>query len=154
MVVPSNFKLEELFSGRLLESLGRSDSVWRLMDSRVLITLDRIRERFGIVFVNDYLWGGHNHLRGFRHPFEILDWKKYKENGFLKARFSSFTSQHCFGRAADCSCHNYTAEEIRQDMRHNPNIPCYEYITAVEDRVNWFHFDVRNFGPGVLWFTS
>ena len=54
------FKVQEFFP---LETIrdhresGMSDnSIWRLMDERILITSERLQARYGTMVINDYLW--------------------------------------------------------------------------------------------------
>ena len=108
------------------------DNLWFLFDLRALITLDRLRKRYGKTYMNDWKWGGNNDSKGFRPPED-------PEGAKL--------SQHRFGRAADPKFESVTADEAREDLKKNPNDPVFEYITAVEDDKiarTWFHFDTRN----------
>lgn len=145
MYIPTYFTKEEIFSKSVVDAeQNRGSNIWRLMDNRVLWTIDRIRVHFcgyspndshDVMTVNNWSWGGHNQLRGLRH----LEYDAAKMEG----NFST-TSQHVFGRAADFTLGKTTAEEVRQDILKNPNAIRYRYITAIEMDVNWVHFDVRN----------
>lgn len=162
--VPQYFKAYEIFPPKIFQkhlvnsSIGAvSDSIWRLMDRRILWTVDQLRKIHGPMIVNDYFWGGNNLYRGFRPVEDLIDYKGYQKNGVIVAKWSSLTSQHCFGRAIDCKFKQRTAEEVRQHIRDNPFLPHYKYITAIEDGVSWFHFDVRNWNinkSGILFFKA
>lgn len=158
------FRAEEFFPPEVISenktSSGKvNSSIWRIFDWRVLWTGEKIREKFGTMVINDYLWGGVNRYRGFRPWSCILDTDHYIKTGIAKATFSSFTSQHCFGRAIDCKFKKYSAEEIREDIRDKEergllDNSIYKYITCVEDGVSWLHFDTRSWirpTGGILW---
>lgn len=145
MYIPEHFQLQELFPQDFYEIYypQRGANLWELIDVRVLQVLDGLREVYGSIIVNDWMWGGTNNYRGYRPP----DCK-------IGARFS----QHRFGRAADGIPTKTTAEKIRNQImdhrydinKHNmdPAIvfdhPSFRYITAFEIGITWLHFDVRN----------
>lgn len=102
-----------------------------LFDPRMLLTLIRLRERYNKpIICNNWANKG---------PFKYRVFRPY---GVLPSGGSKF-SQHYFGRACDLDVAGMTAEEVRQDMRRNPNNPAFEFITCVEDKVTWVHFDCR-----------
>ena len=107
----------------------RGDRGWQLLDDRVLITLDRLRERYGSMTVNNWKWGGDRKWSGLRT---------------VDSPWFSTYSQHTFGRAADCIFKTVTAEDVRQDILANPDDPTFELINSIELGVSWLHFDVRN----------
>lgn len=153
---PKHFREEEWFSPAVMAQNDTS-RIWRLVDYRILWTMDALREYFGVpVTMNDYLWGGGNKYRGFRSYDELVDTVYLRKTGVIRPKFSSFTSQHTLGRAADSKFRNIPAEEIRNDIRANPDAIRYQYITAVEDEVSWLHIDVRNWETttsGILFFN-
>jgi hypothetical protein len=133
--------------------------IWRLIDSRITWTMDRIREHFGVsITVNDYLWGGMNQYRGYRPQYEILNRNKLCEDNKVEAEWSSLTSQHCFGRAIDSiPGDGVTVEEIKEDIKKNSGAERYRHITAVEDCVTWLHIDCRMWDrttSGILFFNA
>jgi hypothetical protein len=158
---PKHFAIEEVFPPETvqdsLENGIVKEDIWRIMDLRILLTLDRLRERFGTTVVNDYLWGGSNTYRGFRPSNSLVDLDYLRRYREFKASWSSFTSQHCFGRAIDCKFKNVSAEEVRADIKADPFNPTYEYITAIEENTSWLHFDVRSWNKqesGILFFYA
>lgn len=102
-----------------------------LFDMRMLLTLIRLRERYG-KSITCNTW----HNKG-NFKYRVL-----RPMGVVPAGGSKF-SQHFFGRASDLDVAGMTAEEIRQDVKKNPKDLAFEYITCIEDKVNWFHFDCR-----------
>ena len=147
---PKWFKPEEFFPPEIIAintvSGKLKESIWRLMDWRILWTCDALRKRFGPMKINDYLWGGANQYRGFR-PFKALvnkDFAKATGGRIISPKWSSFSSQHCFGRAIDANFKNYTAEEVRQSILHDSKSTDYVFITCIENGVAWVHFDCRS----------
>jgi len=106
--------------------------LWRLFDDRALITLDALRERYGRAIVNDYKLKGVNKYRGFR-PDECPIGSEY--------------SQHRFGRAFDVTFDRWP-QLIRYELKRMSFSDRVEnnlhYITRIEKRVPWLHFDVAN----------
>jgi|GEM_PF-477956 len=147
------FKPQEIFPPHIIKQHLREGDwidpqIWRLMDSRVLWTAEQLRKLFGPMIVNDYMWGGVFDDRGYRDPMTLIDHAYYKESGEIRASWSSFTSQHCSGRALDSSFKNILAVDVRSYIISNQNKEEFKYITAIEKEVSWFHFDVRNFKAG------
>lgn len=132
MYLPHYFQPYELVPPDIFAS--RKDKSFELIDERVLITLDTLRENFGPCTINDWHWGGRFGQSGLRTP----DAPEY-----------STTSQHSFGRAMDCKFKEITAEEARNRVIENRLL--FPYITFLENDVDWFHFDVRNGQRIVLW---
>jgi len=122
-----HFEIHELVPRKLYNEYG--ERCWEFLDDRLCITLDRLRERYGKMQMNNYFWGGDDEWRGLRTP---------------DSPHFSQTSQHTFGRAGDPIFQEVTAEQVRQDLRENPDDECFEFITSVELGVEWFHFDTRN----------
>lgn len=147
---PDHFRAEEFFSKKVIEQHGLrgggiQNNIWRLMDFRIMWTMDQIRKYYGVpVVVNTYLWGGPSQYRGFRSNFhDLLNVDLLMATNIIKSHFSSFTSQHCFGRAMDFVIPGIEAEEVRQNILTNRRMDRYKYITAMEADVNWVHIDTR-----------
>lgn len=134
MYAPKHFDIKELVPPDIFQNRGEQSI--QLIDERVLITLDKLRETFGSCTVNDWPFSTDCHYTqsGLRTP----DSDVY-----------SPTSQHTFGRAMDCKFKEYTGQEIRNHVIENRAL--FPYITFIEDDVSWFHFDVRNCERITLW---
>lgn len=113
------------------------NKLWLLFDNRALITLDELRRKFGPVIVNNWKEEGPLSQCGFRTASGI----------------GAAFSQHRYGRAFDCHFKNVTAEEVRQLCKQG-QYNCFYHITAIEDKVSWFHFDIRNNSGPLLVFNS
>ena len=126
-----------------------NNQIWRFIDFRILWTAEALRKRFGVMYLNNWIWGGHNQYRVYRPIMELFELNKTKENKF------SLASQHCFGRAVDCTFKNVSVDEVREDIRKNQHFAEYIYITRVEEKVNWLHFDCGSWNKdkyGILFF--
>jgi uncharacterized protein YcbK (DUF882 family) len=119
--VPKYFKWYELMPS------AEYEKHWLiLMDERLLMSLDAIREHYKRpVTVNNWYSGGKFSLRGLR-PMNSVVGAKY--------------SQHKFGRAVDFDVQGISPEQVRNDIRSG----LFPLITCIEKDVNWVHIDVRN----------
>ncbi|MCW9013737.1 MAG: hypothetical protein OQL06_08130 [Gammaproteobacteria bacterium] len=123
----THFAIHELVPPEVFYSRG--EKAWELLDERLLISLDRLRERYGSMTVNNYHWGKAREWSGLRTS---------------DSPYYSHFSQHSFGRAADCLFKHKTAEQVRQDILAHPDDAAFELIGSIELGVSWLHFDVRN----------
>lgn len=152
MYIPPSyfFRPEEFFPPHIISQYKEANgyimpSIWRLMDDRVLWTAVQLRKLFGVMIINDYTFGGNNENRGFRDFTTLIDTQKFFKTGKIIASWSSFTSQHCFGRAIDSKFKNLFAGEVRDYIIKHSSKEEFKFITAMEKEVTWLHFDVRNF---------
>jgi len=122
---PIHFITEELVPQKVYEDRG--EKALELLDVRALITLDSLRNSYGIIVVNNWHKGGNFNWCGLRTP-DSPNYKSY--------------SQHTFGRAFDCHFKNVNVDIIRNDILHNPD--AFPYIMSIELGTSWLHFDVRN----------
>lgn len=128
MYIPKHFKAYELLPKDFYESHTiKGDQLWWMFDSRILITGDALRERYGKILMNTWFWGGAHQYRGWR-PFDC--------------EIGAELSQHKFGRACDWEFVDVTAEEVRQDIKKHPGQ--FPYVTCIEEGVSWLHGDCRN----------
>lgn len=135
MYIPKHFVIQELVWPEFhAEFKARGDTMFMAFDARALLTLDRLRERYGKLTVNDWLWGGEFRLSGLRP---------------LGSGTGAALSQHVFGRAFDCKFKNVPAAEVRDEVRsgrlRGPG-EVFEHVTRIEDfpGMGWFHFDTGN----------
>ncbi len=56
------------------------------------------------------------------------------------------TSQHIFGRAADCLFSHAGTEAVRRQILDAPDDPCFELIGSLELGTSWLHINVRTAG--------
>jgi len=121
------FKIQELVPPTIYDARG--EKAWKLIDDRGLSTMYKLRERYGPITVNNWHSGKNREWSGLRTP---------------ESPYFSPTSQHTFGRAADCIFHRTDAGTVRRNLLAGPDDSVFELITSIEMGVSWFHFDVRN----------
>lgn len=129
---PNGFELYELVPRNVYDSFAH-DKLWWVFDDRVLVTLARLRVRYGSTTVNNWYHGGDNYYRGYRPPHCTV---------------GADLSQHRFGGAFDVNCKDATPDEIRQDIVDKKYPDTFEFITCIEMDIGWVHFDVRNWNIG------
>jgi hypothetical protein len=123
MYICKNFIIEEFVSSKIYNEL-KNDS-WKLLDERILITVDELRLYIGKkITINNWKWGGTFSQRGYR---DLSIGSKY--------------SQHRFGRAIDFDVNSYSSEEIRKIIISKQEL--FPFVTAIEKNTNWVHIDCR-----------
>lgn len=126
---PTWFEIRELVPPDVFEARG--EAAWELLDPRLLVTLDALRQKFGPIVVNDWHRGG-----------------QYKESGFRSALSETGArySQHRYGRAADCKfVGDVTPQEVHAHiMAHPEEFPEITTLEAISATPTWLHVDVRN----------
>jgi hypothetical protein len=125
---PKWFEIRELVGPDVYEARG--ERAWQLLDTRLLITLDQLREKFGPITVNNWHWGGRFKASGLRTELDKVG-----------ARFS----QHRMGRAADCKFRDTTPREVFDYILAHESV--FASLTCLEDVAftpTWLHVDVRN----------
>jgi len=127
---PDNFKLYELIPQEYFERWKDfQHKVWQAWDYRVLYTLQKLRDRYGKMRMNNWYWGGPNQFKGWRPlDYEGLD----------------NLSMHKWFKAADPTPTEENSEKVRQDVLADPFCEDFKYITCIEMNITWVHFDVRN----------
>lgn len=130
MYICKHFAIQELVGPDLFNETDDPDLLWWLFDDRLLRVADQLREAYGPMTVNDWLWGGGYTDSGFRTP----------ESGYY-----SITSQHSHGRALDLKPSDVSVERIRRDIVERKR-DYLKAVTGLELGVSWLHIDVRNTG--------
>jgi len=129
------FSPEEFVPETVFNELGGDPiRIFRLFDERVLVACVTLRQRYGVMTINNWMWGGRFHNRGYRPPWSDVG-AKY--------------SDHRMGRAIDCHFRDVSAEEVRQDILADPWAWDFWTITSLEmtvdtEPINWLHFSCRN----------
>jgi len=122
-----HFIIQELVPQKVYADRGHK--AWELIDVRLLKTIDRLRNRYGSMKINDWQWQGNREWSGLRTP---------------NSPYYSPYSQHTFGRACDIIFSDITAEEVRQDILADMNHKDFKLIYSLELDVSWLHIDCRN----------
>lgn len=138
---PIYFDLEELVCPHVFKKYG--NTAWQFFDSRLLITIDKIRERIGKpVFINDWNEGGKLDERGFRCIQCDTVNRAIAENKL-------YVSPHMTGQAVDFDVQGLLAEEVRQWIIKNQNL--WPYPIRLEAGVSWIHVDTRDAEQGKVY---
>ncbi|WP_290925026.1 hypothetical protein [Halodesulfovibrio sp.] len=148
--IPKHFAIEELLPPPVFlpdafrKAYQQSrEKLFRLFDYRVLVTLDRLRERYGVCTVNNW------------HFFDASAWNDLSVHMFRFSGWRPFDcpegvelSEHKFFRAMDCKFKHTTPPEIWAELRKNKNAPEFEFIQRIEafEGMSWFHFDMGQHG--------
>jgi hypothetical protein len=126
----THFKLEEFLPPQLFADLAARNQLWKgwmILDERMVRTADQLREKLGLLIINDWHRGGTRDECGLRTP----GMANYK-----------VTSQHSYGRAADAISKTLSAEDMRKYIR--THLQEFPFLTRIERGVSWLHFDVGN----------
>lgn len=134
MIKSSYFKIQDLVHPDIHKARG--ERAWELIRQDAIVSLDALWQKFG--------------------PFVVNTWNDKTKSAKYGVRKSSglrpfndgtgaLYSMHKFGGAFDCLFEKITAEEVRKYVLANKDE--FPYITAIENNVSWFHFDVRNVTP-------
>ena len=136
-----NFGIYELVPRVLYESMIDPSILWRSFDERATKTLDALRKKYGKLIVNDWMWGGNNQYRGYR---------------FKDCEIGAKYSEHKNWAAFDVVPAECTAYAMRSDFRRfGKNVPEeFKHIRRIEDRVLWFHFDLKETGKKEIVFFN
>jgi uncharacterized protein YcbK (DUF882 family) len=126
-----HFDIRELVSPVVWQQMG--ERAWTLFDPALLQTLDQIREKFGVMWVNTWHWGGQYSQRGLRSAAE--------RNKLISMGIWKPYSQHMLGRAIDCHFKDVTVKYAREYILAHPAE--FPHIKGVEI-ANWLHIDTRN----------
>jgi hypothetical protein len=130
MYVPKHFILQEYLPPvlyQLLVNRKRLSSGWELLDDRLLRTDDQLRERFGKITINNWVWGGKRLWSGIRT---------------FGSPYYSVTSQHPYGRASDKLFLESSIDDVRAYILDNPDE--FPHLTSLELDTAWLHSDTRN----------
>lgn len=131
MYKPKYFSLKELIPQTFYNTNYKKykGKLWYILfDERLLMTIDNIREKFGKMIVNDWVYGGNSNYRGYRP---------------LKCSVGATLSQHRFGRACDLIPQDLHPDEIRDHIIANQNREPWKHIGGLEMNISWLHIDTR-----------
>jgi len=110
------------------------DKAFAFFTDEIKKSIDAVRDFFNRpVTVNNWIWGGDFQWRGLRTHYCTI---------------GSKTSQHRIVGDRLCNAFDFdvdgmSAEEVRQEIIKNKDIPSFKYITRLEKDVNWVHMDCK-----------
>ena len=136
----NNLFLDEYIPRELyVKHIGYEHRLVGLIDKRVVLSDQKLRDRFGPVIINSW-WG----LSEEEFKVEIKKPQRTirNESGLRLHGTSTGASlsQHLYGRASDKIFRNATAQEVREYIKLNYKA---HGITCIEENVSWVHSDVR-----------
>lgn len=138
---PDYFTLDELVCPDVYNHFGAA--AWQFFDSRLLITIDVIRQKLGRpMFVNDWQVHGTFTQSGFR----CLKCGIVKD-AIIKDQL--YCSPHMRGQAVDFHVQGMTGEEVRQWIIKYGNL--WPYPIRLEDGVSWVHLDTVDAEQGKVY---
>lgn len=129
MQVSKNFHVRELVPFEIYLKYGDS-SIW-FVDKQMIEIIQAVRERYGIVTINNKYAGGQYNYSGFRPP---------------DCKVGAKLSQHRFYKAYDCKFKNATPKEVYEDILSNQSRWLDKGLTTMEDiskTPTWLHLDGR-----------
>lgn len=138
MYKPKHFRVEELVPKHIFQKRG--DKALELIDDRVLITIDTLRELLGKpITINNWVWGGDRNWSGLRTAGFYKNLQAYEDS----------LSQHKYGRAVDMLVKDMNAADVRKFIYDNKDK--FPYVTFVEVDISWVHIDCRNCEAITTW---
>jgi hypothetical protein len=130
--IPKHFAIEEFVPPEKFKLMG--EAALTLMDSRILITADQLREFFDTtITINNYKWKGDRIYSGWR-PQDCPE--------------GAPNSAHKAGQAIDCIIHEINGEQARREIIKNRTK--FPYITRMEKDVIWLHVDCKFTGQNEI----
>lgn len=138
--IPEYFCPQEYVSKAVYAAKG--NRVLRYIDTRILITSDQLRRKFGPTTINNWHANGNRQYSGLRMSGD--------------PHFSLW-SDHSWGRAIDCLFSEYSAQEIRDYIEAHPEE--FPHITFIEEgkNITWLHAgcpNLANFHPTIKYDNS
>lgn len=140
MYTPKHFKVHEIVDRQLYEAFkDHPYLLLRMFDESILRAADDLRERFGPVTINNWKWDGDFEWSGLRT---------------VHSPWYSPGSMHSRGKALDLKFKNYTADEVRAELK---KMKTHKYIKRVEEPrdgqvMNWVHIDTKDVGKKEIYF--
>ncbi|WP_035105521.1 peptidase M15 [Desulfohalovibrio reitneri] len=134
---PRHFAIEELVPPEFLREYTER-ILWGLLDSRLLWTIDALRDIYGPLVANTWHGGGEHAYRGLRpHDCHV----------------GAPLSDHKYGRAVDLVPVHATSEQMREDIRRDAHPEAFQHLTVVELDTHWLHIGFRNIdnSDGIIW---
>lgn len=135
---PKHFTIQELVAPNIYDDFG--DKAWDMLDPKLLRALDKLREKFGAITVNNWRTGG-----------------PYKESGLREqsTKTGAPKSAHKRGMAADCKPFECTVHEVYAYILENPHeFPEIRRVENITHTPTWLHIDtVDHPGKGIKVFN-
>lgn len=122
------FIIQELVSPRIHEARG--DRAWEMLDAGLLRAVDRLREKFGRIKINDWHNGG---------PFDSSGMRNWDDPEGAKY------SDHKYGRAFDLKPLETPVKKVYDYIRaHEWEFPEITVLEDIAHTPSWLHVGARN----------
>ena len=141
----NNFYLDELVPPELYLQYGHN-AHW-FIRKEVVCILQRLRNRFGPIIVNNWSDGGKITAKEFLELPEFEKLIRFSESGFRlpTTQTGAPLSFHKYGAAADTKFLKAMVEEVKEDIIKDFHYYKELGLTTIEkNTTNWLHFDIRN----------
>ncbi len=138
MKLTTNFQLEELVHPEIYDRIGSRS--FDFLNPLLPLAVQGLRDEFGSITVNDWVWGGNFINSGLRMP-------NYPD-GFAEL------SSHRFGCAADCKFAD--ADPLQVQLYIKSHADDFPYITRMENAEitkTWLHVEVGKRGNNIIIFN-
>ena len=151
---PKHFKHYELVDAETWYTFRDNlslDLIYLLFDPNVLKAADFLRERYGPTYINTWYRPGFDCMSK-EGALSLIDESSMQWRGirFKGTPYYSPTSMHSNGCALDMHFKNYSAEEVRKDLKGASN----NLIKRIEKKVNWLHIDTLDMGISKIYFFN
>lgn len=139
MKLTENISLQELISKEHYESQG--ELAIRAINKRAPRAIQFIRNEYGPVKINDWLWGGEFNESGVR----LSHHKYYRPY-----------SDHSFGNAFDLKFSESNFKDVIKDIKNSPEVYIPLGITGLEINTDgWVHVSFANYNAkGIVLFDA
>jgi len=168
MFKPEGIILQEVFSKDYYETMFPvyGNRLWSMFRYHTLLTIHMLRETYGTVILNTWHSKKMTEKYGWwdekTQSMQPHQWRGYRECscpliGVSDLKPHGNISQHRFACALDPVFLHVPSEQIRKEVRENPWRREFEFITAIEEKVSWLHFDMRNWDKkedGIFYFGA
>jgi len=134
-----HYQIHELVSPKIYQERG--ELAWKILDPRLLIDLDTIKEIFEehyqtkvSVFINDYFWGG-NYSQSGRRDTTSSHWREYSAHSDGCGFDLKFKIKGKFLPIKDC---------LDLIVANLDRLPAITRIEDIDYTPTWLHIDSRN----------
>ncbi|MEA3272331.1 MAG: hypothetical protein U9P90_01535 [Patescibacteria group bacterium] len=135
MYKPNYFELYEFLPKDFYNEMYpvHGEKLWLMWPRELLWTAYKLRVVYGKMQGNTWYDKPENQ--------ESCQWRGWRP---VDCPVGAKLSDHKWGRALDLFPLETTADAIRWDCLQHPHEPLFTHITAIEEKVPWFHFAIRN----------
>jgi len=144
MIYPKHFTLQELVYPKLYEKYKGNKEwlLWRKFNPQFLLTLDTLRDEFGIAVVNNWSLGKISWLGN-----QIFQYSGVRPEVAPEGEYWSPETMHTLYNTADVKFKKCSDVEDYNKIRkficdHTGMFP---FVTVLEKNINWLHFSTGNF---------